>query len=111
MELQILDLSHKFGFLILEPSGVRFAQISFRNYLVNRGIYGWNWEWDQIYLGDIIAGVVASRAQWRFGIFAVGLQMAIKSSQMVKSLLVCFIVFHTSFLAYLVVSDPPASQV
>ena len=29
-------------------------------------------------MGDIIAGVVASRAQWRFGIFAVWLQMAIK---------------------------------
>ena len=28
-----------------------------------------------------IAGVVASRAQWRLGIFAVGLQMAIKLSQ------------------------------
>ena len=27
------------------------------------------------------AGVVASRAQWRFGIFAVGLQMAIKLNQ------------------------------
>ena len=28
--------------------------------------------------GLYIAGFVASRAQWRFGIFAVGLQMAIK---------------------------------
>ena len=32
-----------------------------------------------------IAGVVASRAQWRFGIFAVGLQMAIKFNQVAKS--------------------------
>ena len=31
-----------------------------------------------------LAGVVASRAQWRFGIFTVGLQMAIKLNQ-VKS--------------------------
>ena len=31
-----------------------------------------------MYLGDGIAGVLASRAQWRFGIFPVGLQMAIK---------------------------------
>ena len=29
-----------------------------------------------------IAGVVASRAQWRFGIFAVGLQMAIKLNRL-----------------------------
>ena len=28
-----------------------------------------------------LAGVVASRAQWRFGIFAVGPQMAIKLNQ------------------------------
>ena len=33
-----------------------------------------------------LAGVVASRAQWRLGIFAVGLQMAIKLNQ-VKSIL------------------------
>ena len=31
--------------------------------------------------GLCIAGVVASRTQWRFGIFAVGLQMAIKLNQ------------------------------
>ena len=31
--------------------------------------------------GLYIAGVVASRAQWRFGIFTVGLQMAIKLDQ------------------------------
>ena len=28
-----------------------------------------------------LAGIVASRAQWRFGIFAVGFQMAIKFNQ------------------------------
>ena len=28
-----------------------------------------------------IAGIVASRAQWRFGIFAVGLQMAMKLNE------------------------------
>ena len=31
--------------------------------------------------GLCIAGVVASRAQWGFGIFAVGLQMTIKFNQ------------------------------
>ena len=46
-------------------------------------LYGLNWDQDYIYLG--VAGVVASRAQWRFGIFAVGLQMAIKSSQVKSS--------------------------
>ena len=40
--------------------------------------------------GLCVAGVVASRAQWRFGIFAVGLQMAIKLNQ------VKYVVYHIS---------------
>ena len=35
-------------------------------------------------LYSYLAGVVASKAQWRFGIFTVGLQMAIKCNQKSK---------------------------
>ena len=35
-----------------------------------------------------LAGVVASRAQWRFRIFAVGLQMAIKLKQVKLNIVV-----------------------
>ena len=66
-------LDKPFGFLILKPSGVRFADVSFRNYLVNSVVLDLS--------GLCIAGVVASRAQWRFGIFTVWLQMAIKLNQ------------------------------
>ena len=34
--------------------------------------------------GLYIAGVVASRAQWRFGIFTFGFQTAIKLNQIIK---------------------------
>ena len=65
---------------------MRFAEVSFRNYLVTWGCWG--------YMTSIgiriifiwvmyicIAGLVASRAQWRYGIFTVGLHMAIKLNQ------------------------------
>ena len=62
-----------------KPSGMRFAEVSFRNYLVG-GI--WLEMGLRLDLSRLrIVGVVASRAQWRFGIFAVGLQMAIKLNQ------------------------------
>ena len=77
--LEIEDpLDKPFGFLVLKPSGVRFAEISFRNYFVNWVVHGWNWIRNfRIRFIQVIAGVVASR----FGIFTVGLQMAIKVNQ------------------------------
>ena len=78
---KLRTLDKPFGFLVLKPSGVRFAEVSFRNYLVNWGYYYmarigiWiRFIWVILYS----SGVVASRAQWMFGIFTVGLQMAIK---------------------------------
>ena len=35
--MEIEDSISHFGFLVLKPSGVRFAEVSFRNYLVNWG--------------------------------------------------------------------------
>ena len=35
--LEIEALDKPFGFFVLKPSGVRFAEVSFRNYLVNWG--------------------------------------------------------------------------
>ena len=76
-------LDKPFGFLVLKPSWVRFAEVSLRNYWPIGGI--WLEFSSRLDLSGLcIAGVVASRAQWRFGIFAVGLQMAIKLNQ-VKS--------------------------
>ena len=72
LQLKLRTLDKPFGFLVLKPSGVRFAEVSFQNYLVNWrymagiGIRIW------FDLAAYIAGVVASRAQWRFGIFAEG---------------------------------------
>ena len=62
----------------IKPSVVRFVEVSFRNYLVNWG-----------YMAGIGIRIifirVASRAQWMIGIFAVGLQMAIKLNQVKSS--------------------------
>ena len=58
-----------FGFPVLKPSGVRFVEVSFRNYLVNGGykLYGCNWGYLGLDLSGLcITGVVASRAKWRF---------------------------------------------
>ena len=35
--LEIEALDKPFGFFVLKPSGVRFAEVSFRKYLVNWG--------------------------------------------------------------------------
>ena len=83
LQWKLRTLDKPFGFLVLKPSGVRFAEVSFRNYLVTWGYVAGigimiRFIW-AIYIG--IAGAMASRAQWRFGIFAVGLQMAIKLNQ------------------------------
>ena len=40
-----------FGFLVLKPSGVRFAEVSFRNYLVN-----WGYTWLELGLGFNLSG-------------------------------------------------------
>ena len=74
LEWKLRTLDKPFGFLVLKPSGVRFAEVSFRNYLVNWGYMAGigitiRFIW-VVY--SCLAGVVASRAQWRFGIFAVG---------------------------------------
>ena len=60
---------------------VRFAEVSFQNYLVS-----WGCIWPELRLGSDLsglctAGVVASRAHWRSGICVVRLQMAIKLNQ------------------------------
>ena len=44
-----------------------------------------------------LAGVVASSAQWRFGIFAVGLQMAIRLNQVKSRLISNGIVLRLAF--------------
>ena len=36
---KLRPLDTPFGFLVLEPSGVRFTEVSFRNYLVERVVY------------------------------------------------------------------------
>ena len=77
-KLRILD--KPFGFLVLKPSGVRFMEGLFRNYLVNWGYMagiGIRIRFIRV-IYSCLAGVVASSAQWRFGIFSVGLQMVIK---------------------------------
>ena len=43
-----------------------------------------------------IAGVVASRAQWRFRIFAAGLQMAMKLNRVTSSLATSSIAHRTA---------------
>ena len=71
LDWKLRTLDKPFGFLVLKPSAVRFAEVSFLNIWLElrsgldvHGLY--------------IAGVVANRAQWRFGILTgVGLQMAI----------------------------------
>ena len=75
-----MEIEEPFCFLVLKPSGVRFAQVSVRNYLVNWGYMAGigiriRFIW---VMSSCLADVVASRTQWRFGILAVGLQMAIK---------------------------------
>ena len=40
---KLRTLDKPFRFLVLKPSGVRFAEVSFRNYLVNWVVYGLNW--------------------------------------------------------------------
>ena len=37
LEWNLRTLDKPFGFLVLKPSGVRFAEVSFRNHLVNWG--------------------------------------------------------------------------
>ena len=37
LQWKLRTLDKPFGFLVLKPSGVRLAEVSFRNYLVNRG--------------------------------------------------------------------------
>ena len=64
-------------FLVLKLSRVRFTEVSFRNYLVKWVVYGIPRLESGLglYLSGLHrAGVVA---KWRFGVFAVGLQMAI----------------------------------
>ena len=74
-------LDKPFGFLVVKPSGARFAEVSFRNDLVTWG-----------YMAGIgfrirFLWVMYSwgRAQWRFEIFSVGLQMAIKLNRVESS--------------------------
>ena len=43
---KLRTLDKPYGFLVIKPSGVRFADVSFRNYLVNWVVYGWNWDQD-----------------------------------------------------------------
>ena len=76
-------LDKPFGFLVLKPSGV----FSSRNYLVNLGyMAGIRIRFRFIsVMYSCLAGVVASRAQSRFGIFAVGLQMTIKLNRVKSS--------------------------
>ena len=45
--------------------------------------------WIRIRFIWVIAGVVVSRTQWRFGIFTVGLQMAMKVLNQVQVLATC----------------------
>ena len=67
-------LDKLFCFLVLKPcdSGVRFAEVSFRNYLVTWG-YMAGIGIRIIFIWVIYSWVVASKVQWMFGIFAVGL--------------------------------------
>ena len=40
LQWKLRTLDRQFRFLVLKPSGVRFAEVSFRNYLVNWVAYG-----------------------------------------------------------------------
>ena len=73
---KLRTLDKPFGFLVLKPSGVRFAEVSFRNHLVTWGHMAGIWIrirfiwvvgiWLEFGLRLHLSGVVASRAQWRF---------------------------------------------
>ena len=79
LQCKLRTRDEPFDFFVLKPSGVRFAEDSFRNYIVDWWyMAGIGIRIRFIWVVYSIAGVVASRAQWKCGTFAVGLQMAIK---------------------------------
>ena len=85
LQWKLRTFDKPFGFLVLKPSGVRFAEVSFRNYLVNWGyMAGIGIGIRFIWVMYIAGWLVGLSVMWRFGIFAVGLQMAIKLNRKKK---------------------------